>query len=209
MKSTTLTFTIIFSIILFNSFEAKAQSSVLQSVNGYVVCHSSDDLNFTIRLDNPNSEVPQWMSFNDLQLLKDQLYLQIIEEEYIPTPDANSDNPLYDLQKWETEYIEKNMNSNVKRSDFMNDNNILKYRCNDLDYNTWYYCVEANDMNICFYYYDFYVSGYYIRLNYVGNLNSARLFIPVILKNLRFYKQKINLEKLQQALAEGKYGYVE
>lgn len=199
----------LFCISSFYIPECSAQSGTLKSKNGFMIFYASDSLNFTLRLDNPNTEIPNWLHNNYLQLFKDQFYIQIIKKDSLFRKNTDERASLYMFQKWETDYIESSMKPSIKRSAFMSDNDSIKFNRKDLLKNAWYYSVELNPRKLYFYFYDIYKNGCYIRITFTGSLDSARGFIPVVLKGLQFYNKNIQLNKLQDALKKGQYGYNE
>lgn len=210
MKNSTKIATIIFSVFLmFYSIKSNAQYGVMKSKNGFVVFTSSDSLNFTLKLDEPNTEIPIWINENFLLLFENSFNIQIIDKKYITPNDTSLNGNLYELQKWETDYIKSEMKESVKMSAFINDNDSIKFKNNNLEYNAWYYWVELEKEKLYIYFYDFYKNGYYIRATYIGALESARLFIPVVLNDLIFYDKKIDINKLQQSLKDGQYSNFE
>jgi hypothetical protein len=210
MKKAKLLITVIFiGILTFSFLESKAQSGTLKSKNGFLLFYSSDSLNFTLRLDEPNTETPNWIENNYLQLLKDHFYIQVIDKESIIKKNAPASDNLSMLQKWETDYIESTMTPSVKRTTFINDNNSIGLKFNDLKYNAWYYAVELNPGKLYFYFFDIYKNGHFIRITFNGSLDAARLFIPAILKGLLFYNKKIDIKKLQYSLKNDQYSYSE
>jgi hypothetical protein len=213
MKKATLIFNVIFiGILTFTFSETKAQaghSGTIKSKKGFLLFYSCDLLNFTLRLDEPNPETPNWIDNNYLQLLKDRFYIQVIEKESIIKNNAPAKVYLSMLQKWETDYIESTVTSSVKRTTFKNDNNAIGLKFNNLKYNAWYYAVELNPGRLYFYFFDIYQNGHFIRITFNGSLDDARLFIPAILKGLLFYDKKIDIKKLQYSLKNGHYSYSE
>jgi hypothetical protein len=210
MKKQTQVITIIvIGILSFSFLEIKAQSGTLKSKNGFLLFYSSDSLNFTLRLDEPNTETPRWIDNNYLQLLKDHLYIQVIHKEAIIKKNTPANDHLSILQKWETDYIESSMHPSIKRTPFINDNNTIAFKSNDLKFNAWYYAVELNPGKLYFYFFDIYKNGQYIRITFKGNINVARLFIPAVLKGLQVYNKKIDVNKLQYSLKNDQYGYSE
>jgi hypothetical protein len=182
-------------------------SGTMKSKNGFLLFYSSDSLNFTIRLDEPNTGTPNWIDNNYLQLFKDCSYIQIIDKESIIKENTPAKDYLSMLQKWETDYIESTMKPSVKRTTFRNDNNSIGLKFNDLKYNAWYYAVELNPGKFYFYFFDIYKSGHFIRITFNGSLDDARLFIPAILKGLLFYNKKLDIKKLQYSLKNHQYSY--
>lgn len=210
MKKTTILMTIILiGIFTFKFFDSKAQSGTLKSKNGFVLFYSSDSLNFTLRLDEPNSEIPYWLDANNLQLFKDHFYIQVIDKKSIINKSTSANDNLYMIQKWEVDYIESTMRPSVNRSPIINDNNSINFKVHDLKYNSWYYSVELNTGKLYFYFYDIYKNGYFIRITFTGGLDSARLFIPAVLKGFIFYNKKIDTNMLKQSLKNGQYSYSE
>jgi hypothetical protein len=210
MKKARLLITVIFiGILTFSFSESKAQSGTMKSKNGFLLFYSSDSLNFTLRLDEPNTETPNWIDNNYLQLFKDRFYIQIIDKESIIKKNATAKDYLSMLQKWETDYIESTMEPSVKRTTFINDSNSIGLKFNDLKYNAWYYAVELNPEKLYFYFFDIYKNGHFLRVTFNGSLDAARIFIPAILKGLLFYNKKIDIKKLQYSIKNGQYSYSE
>ena len=200
---------IVIGILCVSFLESKAQSGTMRSPNGFLVFFSSGPLNFTIRLDNPNSETPVWVRNNYLQLLEDQFNIQVIERESICSKTTQQKDYLSVFQKWETKYIDSTMSSSVKRSAFLNDNKIIGTKGKDFQYNAWYYTVALEEGKLCFYYFDFYKNDHFIRMTYIGSLENARLFIPAVLDGFQFYNKQIDVKKLQYSLKNGLYSYPE
>lgn len=210
MKNTTKFTALLIVIISIISFsDSIAQSGVLKSNNGFLVFFSDHDLNFTIRLDEPNSEIPNWIDKNYLQLLKDHLYIQVIEKNMIIKNKVPVNNYLNIFQNWETDYIDSKMKQSNKNNAYINDNNSLKLKYSEFKYNAWYYAVDINPGKLYFYFLDIYKDGKFLRFTYTGDINVARLFMPVVFNRLQFYKKKINLNKLKYTLKNGEYSYIE
>jgi hypothetical protein len=207
VKNLTIIYVILTIIIGFPGLTA--QTGCLKSKRGFVLFYSSDSLNFTIRLDEPNTEVPIWINNNYLQLFKDYFHLQVINQNQLPENVKSISNNLSMLQKWETDYIKSAMQASVKRSAFYSDNDSINHLLLGVESNAWFYSVDVNLRKIYFYYYDVYRSGHFVRLTFIGRIQSARLFIPAVLKGIHFYSKKIQVEKLQNALKQNQYEYVE
>jgi hypothetical protein len=210
MKTSRHLITLTIFVILSNiCLVSKAQSGTLKSKNGLVLFYSSDSLNFTIRLDEPNSEMPIWIDNNYLQLFKDHFYIQVIDKESITMNNTPEKDLLTTFQKWETDYIESSIQQSVKRTKYINDNDSISFKFKNLKYNAWYYAVELNSGKLYFYFLDIYKNGYFIRMTFKGKLPSARIFIPAVLNGVLFYSKKIDHNKLQNSLKNGQYSYPE
>lgn len=209
MKKTIHLVIVLIGILTISFLESRAQSGILKSKNGFLLFYSSDSLNFTLRLDEPNTEIPNWIDENYLQLIKDRFYVQVINKESITKKIAPAKDCLSMLQKWETDYIQRTMKTTVKRTAFINDNNSTGFKFNEWNYNAWYYAVELNPGKLYFYFFDIYKNGNFVRITFNGKLNDARLFIPAVLKGILFYNRRIDLKKLQYSLKNNKYSYSE
>jgi hypothetical protein len=68
-------------LILLSSFNgAFSQSVIVRTQSGLMAIYSSDSLSFTMQLDEPLSEMPEWIDSNRLQLFKDIFYLIPVQD---------------------------------------------------------------------------------------------------------------------------------
>lgn len=201
---------IFFVFILFNAISAKSQSGTLKSKNGFLLFANTDSMHFTLRLDEPNSQIPLWINKNRLQLFKDQMYLQYFEKSSIIKSKKDKDTPLNLLQKWETTFIKSIKKPTDKSPKFISDNDSMSVKSKDFNTNSWYYSVDiTSSKKMYFYFFDIYKNGYFIRIEYMGGLGNARFFIKTVFNFIRFYKKDIDIPKLQSALKLGEYYYDE
>jgi hypothetical protein len=208
-------------LILLSSFNgAFSQSVIVRTQSGLMAIYSSDSLSFTLQLDEPLSEMPEWIDSNRLQLFKDIFYLTIIEPADIGfkknnDKKINASDALQHFKTWETLYIDSILKKEFKKSDFIIDNNHFGGKLEKINFNAWYYYLTIDKQNIYFYFYDQYKSGMLLRFEFNGvlfkndGLDAARNFINNCVKNTRFYSKPINLEVLIKALKSGAYSYDE
>jgi hypothetical protein len=212
---------VLLSIFLFDNSKVYAQfgSGTMKTATGYLCFYSSPNLNFTLRLDEPNTEVPYWIEDKYLQVGKDVMHIQIIDKAEIVNSNINNEKKLLSIfKKWETDYLDSATNKNIIRSKFICDSAFyeLKFSNLNLKYNPWYYYVTNNkNTKFYFYFFDLYSSNNFIRFEFSGvlfgnnGLEAARQFNSNLIQCFKFYNQKLNIESLKNAVKDGKYSYVE
>jgi len=221
LKTPSLRSLVLAPLILLNSFySAFSQSVIVRTQSGLMAIYSSDSLTFTLQLDEPLSEMPEWIDSNRLQLFKDVFYLAIVNPDDIGfkknnDKQNNASAALQHFKTWETRYIDSLLKKDFKKSDFISDNNYFGGEMKKIDFNAWYYNLTIDTQNIYFYFFDQYKSGMLLRFEFNGvvfknnGLDAARNFINNCVKSTRFYSKPINLEALRKALKDGAYSYDE
>ena len=179
---------------------AQISSGILKTSEGLLAVINSDSLWFTIRLDEPSFQEPQFIEASRLEVISHVLYLQIFSKSDIAT--KKGINPLISLMNWETDFIRNSENAPKKRSDFIFDSLGA-----DVSKNAWYYSVDVDKNDFYVYFLDIYKNGEFIRIEYYGDLENARTNTSNLFYQLTFYPSEIDISKLQAALSRGKFGY--
>lgn len=193
-------YSILFILIPFFSF---SQSGTLKTKTGFLLYFNDKPISFTVRLDEPNSEIPYWEDSNVICLFKNKMYLTIIDEQSILCQIGSPSEKLICYQNWETDYIDKTINKNTERTGFLNDNTNLNLPKKNCETNAWYYLVKANSDYLCFYSLDIYSNTGLIRIIYRGDIRNARIFTNAVFSGMRFFDKEIDIKKLQYKLKNG------
>lgn len=197
-------FVILFLIL---PFSVVSQSGTIKTRTGYLLYANTNTLHWTLRLDEPNSELPYWIDVNKVQLLKNHLYIEYFNNSFITKNSKKT--PLFLFQKWETDYIDKTFNPNIKRSPYLVDTSFMKLKSGNLVSNAWYYFLDTESEGLAFYFFDIYENNNFIRISYIGVLENAQLFISAVLNGIRFHNKMLDIPKLQSAIRNGEYFYNE
>ncbi len=194
--------------------EAYGQSGLLRTETGLMAFYSSDSGSFTLRLDEPLTEIPDWISGNRLQLFDGIYYLQLFDPRVLNiNTHQSSKDILEDFKKWETNYIDTSINKSVEKSNYINDYVNLNNETKDLEYNAWFYYIIIDNKKHYFYFLDAFYKGFLFRYEFNGlkfaekGLEAAKLFTSECSKNMHLYPKSIDLKKLQSKLKEGIYIY--
>jgi len=178
-----------------------SQTGTLKTKTGFLLFYNKKSPCFTVRLDEPNSEIPYWENSNIVRLFKDVMYLTATDVESISCEAGTPAEKLFCYQNWETDYINKTMKKSIERSEFIIDNTKLDLSKKNCVTNAWYYSVKINaEENIYFYFLDIYSNNGFVRITYTGNIENARLFIKAVYSGMRFFNKEFDIKQLQNKL---------
>ncbi len=190
-----------FSLFILIPVISFSQSGTLKTKTGVLLYFNDKPICFTVRLDEPNSEMPYWEEFNRVRLFKDVMYLTIAEDKSISCETGTPIQKLICYQKWETDFINKTMKKSIERSGFLNDNATLNLSKKNCVTNAWYNFVKINaEDKFYFYFLDIYSNNGLIRITYTGSLENARLFIKAVYSGMRFFNKEIDIKQFQNKL---------
>jgi hypothetical protein len=192
------------------------QSGLLRTETGVMAFYSCDSGSFTLRFDEPLTEIPNWISGSRLQLLEGIYYLQIFDPRdlNIHTQQSSKDI-LEDFKKWETNYIDSSINKTIEKSKYITDNVNPYSNTKDVTFNAWYYYIAIDNKKYYFYFLDTFYNGILFRYEFNGinyadkGLDFAKIYTLECAKNMYFYTRPINLEKLQSQIKLGENHYAE
>lgn len=188
----------LFILIPFLSF---SQSGTLKTKTGVLLYFNNKPICFTVRLDEPNTEMPYWEASDRVRLFKDKMYLTVTDDKSISCQTGSPSEKLICYQNWENDYINKTMKKSIERTGFINDNTKLNLSRKNCETNAWYYLVKINSNDyLCFYFLDIYSNNGLIRITYTGNIENARLFTKAVFSGMKFFDKEIDIKQLQQKL---------